>query len=50
MNKVKLSAKIARWALLIEEFDVIVGLPLEWDMFIFLAVIQLWRLVVERVS
>ena len=26
MNKAKLSAKIARWALLIEEFDVIVGL------------------------
>jgi len=29
MNKAKLSAKIARWALLIEEFDVIVELPLK---------------------
>ena len=47
LNKIKLSAKIARWALMVEEFNVIVEHRASPRMKHVDAVIRLWRLVAK---
>ena len=47
LSKVKLSAKIARWTLMVEEFDVIVEHRASPRMKHVDAVIRLWRLVAK---